>query len=292
MKKTALLMALIFCILMLAGCAGKPQEPSGGTEAPVSNTEAGSAAGETQPVKSELDNLRSDIARSGCTLGVGFIGYIDSASDEKAVQQFVNGSALAGGYPFLKELNEVVLDGSELYAIVPASEDAVITLYYAEMSEDGNYIDHTEWHLFIGDPGEAIVLRCNLSEIHSNVLISVKDGADTLEFHPTLSMKDGHVAAEPGCYDFTDYEMTEEERAQNASDLLTATDEVKDALERGMKLLYTGDTEVVNGQQCLLFALGTEHGDQFVREELYAVSNDQVYAFYADSNEWQVLGAG
>lgn len=38
-----------------------------------------------------------------------------------------------------------------------------------------------------------------------------------------------------------------------------------------MKLLYTGDTQVVNGQQCLLFAIGAEHEDQFVREQFYAV---------------------
>lgn len=282
MKKFTLFVTLTLCILLLVGCGKQPQKPTGGTEPPTSST---------QSENIELASLRSSIAEKKYMLGVGFLGYVDSECDEKAVQQFVNDSALASEYPFLKELNEVVLDGSELYAFVPTGKDAVITIYYAEISEDGNYIDHKDVPLFIGDAGEAIVVRCNLSEIHSNMLISVKDGANMLEFHPMLSMKDGHVATESGCYDFTNYEMTEEERAKNASELLTATDEVKDALERGMKLLYTGDTQVINGQQCLLFAIGTEHDDQFVREQLYAVSDDQVYTFYTDANEWKVLGA-
>lgn len=219
MKKIVLFITLILCILLLADCGKQPQNPSGDTEKPASGTQAENTA---------LDLLQSRIADNKCVLGVGFLGYIDSESDEKAVRQFVNDSALASGYPFLKDLNEVVLDGSELYAFVPSGKDAVITVYYAEMSEDGSYIDHKDAPLFIGDAGEAIVLRCNLSEIHSNVLISVKDGANTLEFHPMLSMMDGHVAAEPGCYDFSVYEESEDKSVAIARELLLETDEVLD----------------------------------------------------------------
>lgn len=282
MKKILLCITFTLCFLLLSGCGKTPQKPPDETEKPESTTQAEAAA---------LERLQGHIADNECMLGVGFIGYIDSESDEKAVQQFVNDSALASAYPFLKGLDEVVIEGSELYAFVPAGKTAVITVYYAEISEDGGYIDRKDSPLYIGDAGEAVVLRCNLSEIYSNVLISVSDGKSTLEFHPMLSMKDGHVAAESGCYDFTDYEMTEEELAQNASDLLAATDEVRDALERGMKLLYTGDTQVVNGRQCLLFALGTEHEEQFVREQLYAVSGDQIYAYSAVTDSWKQLGA-
>lgn len=283
MKKIVLFITFILCFLLLFGCGKMPQKPSDETKRTESTTQSETSA---------LERLQDRIAGNECMLGVGFVGYIDSESDEKAVRQFVNDSALASAYPFLKELDEVVIEGSELYAFVPVGKTAVITVYYAEISEDGSYIDHKDSHLYTGDAGEAVIVRCNLSEIYSNVLISVKDGANTLEFHPMLSMKDGRVVTEPGCYDFSDYEMTEEERVQNASDLLTATDEVKDALERGMKLLYTGDTQVVNGQQCLLFALGTEHEEQFVREQLYAVSDSSIFAYSAVNDSWEPLGAG
>ena len=283
MKKIVLFITFTLCFLLISGCGKTPQKPSDETEKPESTTQTEATA---------LERLQDRIAGNECMLGVGFIGYIDSESDEKAVQEFVNGSALASAYSFLKGLDEVVIEGSELYAFVPAGKAAVITVYYAEISEDGSYIDRKDSPLYIGDAGEAVVVRCNLSEISSNVLISVMDDANTLEYHPMLSMRDGHVATESGCYDFSDYEMTEEERAQNASDLLTATDEVKDALARGMKLLYTGDTQVVNGRQCLLFAIGTEHEEQFVREQLYAVADDQIYAYSAVNDNWEPLGAG
>lgn len=283
MKKRILLPVLALCLLLLSGCGKTPQKPPDETKKPESTTQTEVTA---------LDRLQSSIAEQNAMLGVAFFGYVDSESDEKAVRQFVNDSALASAYPFLKELDEVVIEGSELYVFVPAGKNAVITVYYAEISEDGSYIDRKDSPLYTGDAGEAVVVRCNLSEIYSNVLISVKDGTNTLEYHPMLSMKDGHVATESGCYDFTDYEMTEEELAQNASDLLTATDEVRDALERGMKLLYTGDIQVIDGQQCLLFALGTEHEEQFVREQLYAVSDDQIYAYSAVTDSWEPLSAG
>ena len=75
------------------------------------------------------------------------------------------------------------------------------------MTENGEYDDHHEDVLYEGKKGEVILLRCNRSEIYSDVLISVTDGTETLEFHPMLSMMDGHVAAEPGCYDFSVYEQ-------------------------------------------------------------------------------------
>lgn len=282
MKKRILLTTLILCVFLLTSCGKTPQKPPDETEKPESMTQAEAAA---------LDRLQGRIAKNNCMLGVGFFGYVDSETDETAVREFAASSGLTKDYPFLANCTPVVIEGAELYALVPANKATAVTIYPAEISEDGKYTDHKDAPIYIGKPGEAVVLRCNLSEIYSNVLISVSDGKSTLEFHPMLSMKDGHVAAESGCYDFTDYEMTEEELAQNASDLLAATDEVRDALERGMKLLYTGDTQVVNGRQCLLFALGTEQEEQFVREQLYAVSGDQIYAYSAVTDSWKQLGA-
>lgn len=182
MKKIVLFIIFTLCFLMLSGCGKTPQKPPDETKKPESMTQTEATA---------LEKMQDRIADNKCMLGVGFIGYIDSESNEKAV----------------------------------------ITVYYAEHSESG-------------------------------------------------------------CYDFTDYEMTDEELAQNASDFLTATDEVRDALERGMKLLYTGDIQVIGGRKCLLFALGTEHEEQFVREQLYAVSDDQIYAYSAVTDSWEPLGAG
>ena len=52
---------------------------------------------------------------------------------------------------------------------------------------------------------EAVIVLCNISEIYSNVLVSVSDGFSAVAFRPGLSGMDGHVAAEPGVYDFSIY---------------------------------------------------------------------------------------
>lgn len=44
-----------------------------------------------------------------------------------------------------------------------------------------------------------IVLRCNFSEIYSNVLISVTDGGGAMEFRPSISLKDGHLTGAGRC---------------------------------------------------------------------------------------------
>ena len=98
MKKILLFITFILCLLLISGCGKTPQKPSDETKKPESTTQAEATA---------LERLQDRIAGNECMLGVGFIGYIDSESDEKAVQEFVNDSALAGAYPFLKGLDAV-----------------------------------------------------------------------------------------------------------------------------------------------------------------------------------------
>ena len=61
-------------------------------------------------------------------------------------------------------------------------------------------------------------------------------------------------------------------------------------MKHGMELLYTGEQQMIGGKPHMLFALGTDHGDQFVREKLYAVSDNLIYAFNTETDQWQVLG--
>ena len=44
-----------------------------------------------------------------------------------------------------------------------------------------------------------------------------------------------------------------------------------------MNLMYIGDRQFIDGHTCLLFALGTDHGDHFVREQLYGVCGNLIY---------------
>lgn len=135
------------------------------------------------------------------------------------------------------------------------------------------------------------MLRCNLSEIYSNVLIAATDGGGAMDFRPSLSMENGHLQEIAGVYDFSTYEEVPDERSiQIATELLLETDEVKQAVMQGMKVMYTGNTQWIEGRPCLLFALGTDSEDQFVRERYYGVCDNLVYSYDAISDTWSTVG--
>ncbi len=77
-----------------------------------------------------------------------------------------------------------------------------------------------------------------------------------------------------------------------ATELLCGTDEVSYYLGLGMSVQYTGEHEVIDGHDCWIFALGTEHDGQFVRELYYGVCDNIIYSYDAVSDAWSVLGAG
>ena len=59
---------------------------------------------------------------------------------------------------------------------------------------------------------------------------------------------------------------------------------VQDYINSGMSAQYTGETEVIEGKPCMVFALGTDRDDQFVRERYYAVCDNLVYSYDAEGD--------
>ena len=47
--------------------------------------------------------------------------------------------------------------------------------YASEITEEGVYADDKSKSLVTGKPGEVLILKCNFSEIYSNVLVTVTD---------------------------------------------------------------------------------------------------------------------
>lgn len=58
----------------------------------------------------------------------------------------------------------------------------------------------------------------------------------------------------------------------------------QDYINSGMSVQYTGETEVIEGKPCMVFALGTDRDDQFVRERYYAVCDNLVYSYDAEGD--------
>lgn len=257
-------------------------------------TTVSTVTGSAETTNPALKDLRETIALSGGAVGVAFIGYVKSESTETTLRTYLTDSEIGKTYSFLRDAPLFMTEGQEFYAIVPVDDKGRITVYASALTDNGEYADNKDKPLYTGEPGEVILLRCNLSEIYSNVLVTAADGGGAVEFRPAVSLRDGHLQECTGVYDFSVYSDDEglQDDVMNSYGLLLETDEVKYRIDSGMTLQYTGQTQVIDGRTCYVYALGTDHDDQFVREFFYGVCGDFVYSYDAVSDTWNRLGAG
>ncbi len=287
-KAFCLFCTVILLVCSLCGCVNSPGENPGGDTIPDGSTVKDPDGTGTE--EAAFAALQKKIAQSGSAVAVAFIGYVDSESSEADLRAYVAGSETGKEYPSLSHAPLYMAEGQELYAIIPPNDKGTIIVYPSMITEDGEYADDKSNPLHVGEPGEPLLLRCNLSEIYSNVLIAATDGGGAMDFRPSLSMENGHLQEIAGVYDFSTYEEMPDERSiQIATELLLETEEVKQAVMQGMKVMYTGDTQWIEGRPCLLFALGTDSEEQFVRERYYGVCDNLVYRYDAISDTWSTV---
>ena len=243
--------------------------------------------------------LRDIIRENECQVGMAFLGYTYETAEASDILEYTKMEEVAAAYPFLQEGTVVDAGGDEIYAIVPGC-DCKISVYPTQITEDGEYLDDLNAPYYIGQEDEIIILRCNMSEIHSNVMVSVQKQNMSVQYHPMVSLKDGHLATETYCYDFSIYHDWEEYHSEDDSSLdiniarevLSQTDEVRYYLGLGMSLWYTGTEEYIEGRNCPVFVLGTDHEDHFTKENYYAVGDNVVYYYDVTGDAWILLGAG
>ena len=273
----------------VSSSGGAVSSSSGGA---VSRMPVSTAAESKEQESSDLAELIQEIAQNGKAAGGAFIGYIDNDGSVEAARECVRNSETGAAYPFLADAPVHLIEGQELYAIVPPSEAGRVTVFAAYIDDNYHLTHHPDQPIYEGEPGKALLLGCNISEICPNVIVSVTDGGGAYLFSPALSTENGHMSEDAGVYDFTVYQAEPDVRdIEIASEILRETEEVRDGLKRGMKLRYTG-TQMIKGYPCLLFSLGTDHDDIFVQEFLYGVGDNIVYVHDPNSNEWTLLGRG
>ena len=243
--------------------------------------------------------LQDIIRENECQAGMAFLGYTYEGADAAEILEYTRQKEVVAAYPFLQDGTVVDAGGYEIYAIVPG-DDCRVSVYPAQPTEEGEYLDDLNAPYYTGQENEIIILRCNVSEIHSNVMVSVQKQNMSVQYHPMVSLKDGHLAAETHCYDFSIYYNWDECDPGYDSELdiriareqLSETDEVSYYLGLGMALWYTGTEEYIEGRNCPVFVLGTDHEDHFTKEHYYAVGDNVVYYYDPSGDAWILLGAG
>lgn len=188
MKKFVLFATLTFCILLLAGCVGNPNNESGfskelSAREPVTETDDRQFSNDAGTA---IDVLRDEIGQSTALFGVAYIGYFDSSvADETDIdfgQWFhAASSPLAAYYPFVSEIDEAHTIGTEghLYCIIAGDCEASVTV---------NTIDNSEM-LYCAENGDPILLFCNrdgdVQTADTTVIITEADGT-VCQWEPTL----------------------------------------------------------------------------------------------------------
>ena len=237
--------------------------------------------------------LQDIIRENECQAGMAFLGYTYEGAETAEILEYTRQGEVAAAYPFLQNGTVVDAGGYEIYAIVPG-DDCRVSVYPAQPTEEGEYLDDLNAPYYTGKENEIIILRCNVSEIHSNVMVSVQKQNMSVQYHPMVSLKDGHLAAETHCYDFSIYYNWDEYDPGYDSELdiriareqLSETDEVSYYLGLGMSLWYTGTAEYIEGRNCPVFVLGTDHEDYFTKEHYYAVGDNVVYYYDPSGDAW------
>lgn len=209
MKKKNIVTAacIILSFAFLTGCTAQEQNK---------HTESGKAfsseskeenqknnADESEP--SELTHLRAKIKENNAAVGVAYIDFLPHAE--------INANHHAGDfstscifdiYPFLSEYPISVNVGLEMFAVVPASTQAYIKVYKVDFDDDGELFADRDTVLYEDKTGKPFVLLCNDHESYSNVLITIQDSDETVEFSPRISVENGNdLVLSEGCYDFT-----------------------------------------------------------------------------------------
>lgn len=241
-----------------------------------------------------LEELRAKITENGCAAGIAYIGFVDPEASGNDIRSCLENSLYPEKYPFMTAAPIADAGGTELYAIVTKA-DCSVTICPALPAEDGTYDIQTDAVIYQDSDADCFLLRCNMSDLFSNAAVMISGTDGDINAFPMLSGKDGRLCTADGIYDFTVYADDNGEADDNintAAELLLQTDEVRDRSQQGMTLLCTGESRIIDGHDCLIFALGTDRDDQFVREYFYGVCGDLIYWYDAINDSWSILGAG
>jgi len=196
---------LIVCLLLFASCSSnqgndKPDEQNKDQIQQVQNDQTSSKKAPVDTQSESSDEALYSVAYLGAHYG-----------DFDTVVTNLEEAGLMEEYPFLYDVTKdrfITLDGSEVYLIVPASENVDIKINEYVMDEATYEIAAGEVK-FNKKDGKPVLVRGNISDIFSNILITATEGDVSFEYNPCLSLMDGKLTPSEngGVNDITPYEI-------------------------------------------------------------------------------------
>lgn len=191
-KHLTITFIILFSFFLVTACTVSPESDSSASVQP----------------DSDLASLYQEIDNSGHHVGIAYIGYAGYDMTQNELSDFIRNSQLAEKYDFLCDAPVVSAGGAELYAVVSVDKNSTVNIFPAEPNERGQYDIQSSDALYSAGGAGCFILRCNMSEIHSNVCIMITSGNEKSAVYPMLSGMDGHISSE-NCYDFSIYPADE-----------------------------------------------------------------------------------
>ena len=220
-RKIRLLISIVLVLVMaFSGCNGKPKKQERKRE---NRQESQQEKKETVKAdnkdlsKSEqsLQNLQKNLRRSRMPMAAAYLGYADDNSPFRdQVRTLLKNGKYEEQYSFLADVpkeNYISYNGEEVYAIVPQSTQYAMKVESFDWDENANAMVRDT--LYISQKAAPVILKCNLSELSYNVVITLTKGTETFSYSPSLSLMDGALYAYNldgmEIYDFTLYDNLE-----------------------------------------------------------------------------------
>jgi len=152
-----------------------------------------------------LENFR-EVLGDNDFCAVAHLGYLDGSYYE--IMSHVEDLGMLEEFPFLEipKENYLPLAGGELYAVIPADDDAAITVYTGVMDET-DFTVKADKKLAEFTGGEPVLLKCNVSEIMPNVVFEITANGVMHTYSPSLSGENGQLVETAGVYDFSPYDV-------------------------------------------------------------------------------------
>ena len=184
MNNIAKYAAIALVIALLTGCASvKPQVPD----------KTGMVYKDSDYRSIYANVFDFDSLDTQPMFAVAFLGYGDIMD---ARHTYVENVFADLGDFAIEQVGHVDYEGDEWYLIVPRyMEDVDIT-----------NLDTGEVHTIYN--GEAFTVKCNLSDLHSNIEISTEQNLSGHKFSPQIG-GDGKLVHNPDVWDITDYSAIE-----------------------------------------------------------------------------------
>lgn len=172
----------IFMTLLLVACLGDSSEtPQTGALAPPT------------------DSFEWD---DGVVAAIACLGYLNSNS---LGVEFENWSSVYDAYADtysifadvpISEVKTLVLSGDEVYCLIPRYENTRIIVETLELNlenDNDNLMEVID--VVFDDSAKSLVINCNVSDLFSNVQITIITDDKEISFSPSISLKDGSVVA-------------------------------------------------------------------------------------------------